>query len=208
MSGLAVVVLAAGRATRFAGREPSKLLARVDGVPLVRQAVAAAVDADVGEVVVVTGARAHEVEEALVGLPIRFAHEPHFDDGMAHSLRRGVEAVRDADAAMIALGDQPGVLPDAYRRIAARWRESGAPIVVPRYAGSSVPAHPVLFAAAIFPELLALEGDVGARSVIARDASRVVDEPVEWPAPRDVDTIEDLDALAGQRSSSHTSKPR
>ena len=76
------------------------------------------------------------------------------------------------------------------------------------YAGSIAPAHPVLFDAALFPELLALDGDVGARAVIARDASRVVEVAIEWPAPRDVDTIEDLEALAGHPSPSASSDPR
>ena len=205
---IGVVVLAAGRSTRFTGPGPSKLLAQLDGSPLVRRAVSAALDADIGEVVVVTGASAHEVQDALVGLPVRVVYEPRFADGMAYSLRRGIEALGTADAVVVALGDQPGLSPDAYRRVAERWLESRAAIVVPRYAGSIAPAHPELFDAALFPELLALDGDVGARAVIARDASRVVEVAIEWPAPRDVDTIEDLEALAGHPSPSASSDPR
>jgi molybdenum cofactor cytidylyltransferase len=208
MTRVGVVVLAAGRSTRFAGPEPSKLLALVDGTPIVRRAVSAALDANVGEVVVVTGAQAREVENAISGMTVTVVYEPCFGDGMSHSLRRGIEALAAADAAMIALGDQPGVRPDAYRRVAARWRESGAPIVVPRYAGSSAPAHPALFAASIYPELLALDGDVGARSVIARSASRLVEERLEWPAPRDVDTVEDLQALTGRAAPTLGVEPR
>ena len=55
------------------------------------------------------------------------------------------------------------------------------------------PAPPTLFDSALFDELLALRGDVGARSVIARHSSVVVEEPFPWPAPRDVDTLDDLD---------------
>jgi molybdenum cofactor cytidylyltransferase len=91
------------------------------------------------------------------------------------------------------LGDVPDILPTAYRRIAARWQATGAPIVVPRYAGTQVPSHPTLFASSLFDDLLALEGDVGARSVIARHTSKVVEEALAWPAPRDVDTVQDLD---------------
>jgi molybdenum cofactor cytidylyltransferase len=180
---IGVVVLAAGRSTRFTGPGPSKLLAQLDGSPLVRRAVSAALDADIGEVVVVTGASAHEVQDALVGLPVRVVYEPRFADGMAYSLRRGIEALGTADAVVVALGDQPGLSPDAYRRVAERWLESRAAIV-------------------------ALDGDVGARAVIARDASRVVEVAIEWPAPRDVDTIEDLEALAGHPSPSASSDPR
>ena len=59
----------------------------------------------------------------------------------------------------------------------------------------------------LFDELLALRGDVGARSVIARHASVVVEEPMDWLAPRDVDTLEDLDQLSqlGTNAMSHLS---
>jgi molybdenum cofactor cytidylyltransferase len=201
MSRIGVVVLAAGRSSRFAGGQASKLLALVGGVPIVRRAVDAALDAGVGEVVVVTGDRSDEVAATLEGVQPRVVREPRFADGMATSLRRGVAEVGDADAVMIALGDVPDVRPMAYRRVMARWQASGAAIVVPRYAGSPAPSHPALFAATLFGDLQALEGDVGARSVIARHASLVAEEPLEWPAPRDVDTLQDLDAyLNSERS--------
>jgi len=159
----------------------------------VRLAVTAAIDANVGEVVVVTGDRSDAVALSLAGLPARIVREPRFADGMATSLGRGVLELRAADAIMIGLGDVPGVVPEAYRRIGARWRATGAAIVVPRYADARAPSHPTLFSSALFHELLALRGDVGARSVIARYASQVVEEPLEWPAPFDVDTIDDLE---------------
>lgn len=192
MSRIGIVVLAAGRSTRFRG-PASKLLTIVDGAPLVRHAVNAAVDAGVGDVVVVTGHGSDAVTAALEGLTARIVHEPRSDEGMAVSLQRGVSALRSADAVMITLGDVPDILPVAYRRIAARWQATGAPIVVPRYAGARVPSHPTLFDASLFDDLLALEGDVGARSVIARHRSQVVEESLAWPAPRDVDTVQDLD---------------
>ncbi len=201
MPGIGIVVLAAGRSTRFAAGRASKLLALVNDTPLVRLAVNAAVDAQVGEVVVVTGDRSDEVALSLAGLPARIVREPRFADGMATSLGRGVLELRAADAIMITLGDVPGVLPEAYRRIAARWQATGAAIVVPRYADAAAPSHPSLFGSALFDELLALRGDVGARSVIARHASVVVEEPMAWPAPRDVDTVDDLhDYLKTERT--------
>jgi len=192
MPGLGIVVLAAGRSTRFAAGRISKLLALVGDTPLVRLAVNGALDAHVGEVVVITGDRSDDVALSLAGLPLRVVREPRFGDGMATSLGRGVLELRTADAIMVTLGDMPGVLPETYRRIAARWRATGAAIVVPRYADATAPAPPTLFGAALFDELLALRGDVGARSVIARHASVVVEEPMDWLAPRDVDTLDDL----------------
>jgi molybdenum cofactor cytidylyltransferase len=195
VASVGIVVLAAGRSTRFKQGSASKLLAVVGGVPLVRSAVAAAIESGVGEVVVVTGHRAHEVAAALDGLRVRLTLEPAFADGMAASLRRGVIELSNMSAVMVGLGDQPGMRPDAYRRVVRRWRTSGAPIVVPCYAESSAPAHPVLFAAPVFDEILALHGDMGARSIIAHDRTRVAEETLEWAAPNDVDTLEDLEAL-------------
>ena len=201
MPEIGIVVLAAGRSTRFAAGRASKLLALVDDTPLVRLAVNGALDAHVGEVVVITGDRSDDVALALAGLPVRVVREPRFGDGMATSLGRGVLELRTADAIMVTLGDMPGVLPETYRRIAARWRATGAAIVVPRYADAAAPSHPTLFGSALFDELLALRGDVGARSVIARHASVVVEEPMAWPAPRDVDTVDDLhDYLKTERT--------
>jgi len=193
MTGIGIVVLAAGRSTRFAGGRRSKLLALAGDTPLVRLAVNAALDAQVGEVVVITGDRSDDVARSLAGLPARIVREPRFADGMATSLGRGVLELRSADAIMITLGDVPGVLPEAYRRIAARWHATGATIVVPRYADATAPSPPTLFGSVLFDELLALRGDVGARSVIARHASVVVEEPMAWAAPRDVDTLDELD---------------
>jgi molybdenum cofactor cytidylyltransferase len=198
MAGIGIVVLAAGRSTRFAAGRASKLLALVGDIPIVRLAVNAATDAQVGEVVVITGDRSDDVTLALAGLPARVVREPQFGDGMATSLGRGVRELSTADAIIVTLGDVPGVRPETYRLIAARWRATGAAIVVPRYANATAPAPPTLFGSALFDELLALRGDVGARSVIARHASVVVEEPIAWPAPRDVDTLDDLnDYLTG-----------
>ena len=193
MSCVAVIVLAAGQSRRFSASGSHKLLARVGPSTVVRHSVQAAIDSGVGDVLVVTGAFAEQVTVALDGLHVRIAHEPAFADGMAVSLARGVEALQGSvDAILVSLGDQPGMRPDAFRRVADRWRDTAAQIVIPRYAGSEAPAHPVLFDGVVLDELRALRGDVGARSVIARDASRVVEVALDWPAPRDVDTPEDL----------------
>ena len=195
MLHVGVIVLAAGRSLRFGAPSESKLLALLRGVPIVHHAASAAVRADVGDVVVVTGDRATDVGGAVEGLSVRVVREDGFAEGMAAPLRRGVQALASVDAVMIALGDQPDVPPEAYRRVDARWRATGAPIVLPRYAGAPITGHPALFAASVFPELLSLRGDIGARGLILADPARVVEENLEWPPPRDVDSLEDLRAL-------------
>src|SRR5687767_9567793 len=194
------VVLAAGLSSRFVDAGLHKLVALVDGTPLVRLSVRAALDARIGDVVVVTGAGAAAVEQALAGLDVRLVHEPAFAEGMAMSLRRGVGALAsETEAVVIALGDQPFVRPEAYRRVVQTWRDTTASFVVPRYAGHLGRAHRVLLSAAVFDELLALRGDVGARQVIARDPGRVAVATLEWDSPMDVDTRADLARLADER---------
>jgi molybdenum cofactor cytidylyltransferase len=199
MPAVSALVLAAGRSSRFdAGAH--KLLAPIDGRPLVRWSVDAAVAAGVGPVIVVTGAEASDVERALAGLDVRIVHEPAFGEGLATSLRRGVLALDAAtDAVIVGLGDQPFVRPEAYQRVVATWTTTGAAIVVPCYATAGGPSHPVLFAAGVFEELRALHGDVGARAVIARAPDRVASAMMEWEAPADVDTREDLLRLTASR---------
>jgi molybdenum cofactor cytidylyltransferase len=193
-----VIVLAAGRSLRFGAPSESKLLALLRGEPIVHHAASAAVRADVGEVVVVTGDRAADIAAAVERLPVRVVHDDGFAEGMAAPLRRGVQTLASADAVMVALGDQPEVPLEAYRRVVERWHATGAAIVVPRYAGAPITGHPALFAASVFSELLSLRGDVGARGIVAADPGRVLEEALEWPPPRDVDSTDDLRALTSR----------
>jgi len=187
----AALVLAAGRARRF-GRQ--KLLAEIGGVPLVRWAVDHALQSSVDRVTVVVGHRADEVERALEEVPAEIVFNPDHEEGMGASIRRGVEAA-DAAAALVLLGDQPGVGPGLIDRIVGADPEGEATIVAPRYRDG--PGNPVLFRASVFPELRSLEGDRGARSVVDRDPSRVRIVPIDRPRPRDVDTPGDLRKFQG-----------
>ena len=194
---IAGVVLAAGAARRFGSQ---KLLALLDGKPLVRWAAERMAAAPTSStIVVVGGPDADAVRGALAGLDVRFAVVPDEEAPreMSASLHAAVRALAsDAPrAAVFALGDQPRVPASAVAGVVHAFRASGAPIVVPVYRGG-VRGHPVLFAANIFPELLHVRGDEGARSVIARDRSRVTEVTIDEPAPRDVDEPSDLEALS------------
>lgn len=189
------VLLAAGRGKRFGAEGAGKLDASLGGEPVVRHAARALLDAPVERAVVVTGAAAERVRAALLGVDVVFVHNPRFDEGIGTSVACGIAALApDTDAAIIALGDQPFIAPAVPRALVRAWRVTGLPIVAPRYAG--VRGNPVLFARAVFPELLALSGAVGARVVIERDPARVSLVDVEEEMPGDVDTPADLDRLA------------
>ncbi|MFL5575990.1 MAG: NTP transferase domain-containing protein [Gemmatimonadaceae bacterium] len=196
---IAGVVLAAGASRRFGElARQHKLLAPLGGKPLVRWAVEGMLASPVTRTLVVVGGEAAAVEGALGGLRVRFVLNEAYQAGMSTSLHAAVHALT-ADgggvrAAVFALGDQPFVPSAVVERLVHTFRATGAPVVVPVYAGGER-GHPVLFASNLFPELLAVRGDEGARGVIARDRSRVTTVQFDFPAPRDVDLPGDLEAL-------------
>ena len=188
---IAAVILAAGRSTRMGG--PNKLLAEIGGRPLVRIAVEEALASRARPVIVVTGHQRDKVEAALAGLKIERVHNPDFADGLSTSVRAGLGAVlADADGAVIGLGDMPQVRADLIDRLIAAFDpERGALVVVPTIDGKR--GNPVVWSRRFFPELMALDGDVGARHLITRYPEAVAEVPVaDNAALVDVDTPDAL----------------
>lgn len=185
-----VVLLAAGSSSRL-GR-PKQLLVH-GGKTLVRRAAEAAVEARCGPVVVVLGAQAQAVASELAGLPVHTVHNPDWEQGMGVSLRVGVRALApEAEAALVMLCDQLRVESGHLRALVEEFHRTGSPIVASGYEGAR--GVPALFSRALFPELEALGPDQGARGVIARDASRVVEVALTGGG-EDVDTAADLSRL-------------
>ena len=187
---IAGVVLGAGLARRM-GRP--KLLLDLRGKPVVRWSVEALLP-HVGDVVVVTGAGDGAIREALTGLAVRFVVNPRPQDGQGSSIAVGVAALKPwTRAALVALGDQPRVPEVVVPRLLEAFTRAGKAIVVPVYRGTQ--GTPVLFASEVFPELLGLRGDAGARSVVQARPERVEAVALDLPMPLDVDTPEDYAKL-------------
>lgn len=187
---IAAVVLAAGAARRFGSQ---KLLAPLEGRPLVRWTVEEVLASGVDRTVVVLGREADAVRAALADLSVEFVSNPGFSRGMSTSIRAGIEALDPAvEGALVVLGDQP--IPRAViRRLLRAHAASRLPIVAPSYRGER--GNPVLFAASLFGELRGLEGDRGARSLVDRSPGRLLLVPFPHAPPPDVDTPEELAAL-------------
>jgi molybdenum cofactor cytidylyltransferase len=184
-------VLAAGLARRMG---QAKLLLRVGGHPIVRHAVEGVRTAGLDPVLVVTGPAPAPIEAALAGLDVRIVVNPTPEAGQAGSVRAGIAALPETvDTVLVALGDQPVLAPTIIPALLAAHRASGRPIVAPRYQDG--PGNPVLFDRAIFAELLALQGDQGARPVIAREPARVEWVVLDLPMPQDVDTPADYEKI-------------
>ncbi|MDR7415504.1 MAG: nucleotidyltransferase family protein [Armatimonadota bacterium] len=177
-------MLAAGSSRRMG--QP-KLLLRLGGKTLLRRAVETAL-AVCGEVVVVVGPEADRMREELRDLPVTIVENPDHVLGLSTSLRRGIEAVADADAALLLLADQPALTPGHLRRLVEAWERTGARIVACAYRGTVGP--PALFHRSLFGELRALRGDVGAKPVLEAHREEAVFLPLE-EAALDVDTPED-----------------
>lgn len=145
-------------------------------------------------VLVVVGSRAEAVEHALAGLTVSTVRNPDHREGLGASIRTGVAALPPGTGSvLVVLGDQPGVSPELMDRVLGGDPGRTAAIVAPVYPEGQ--GNPVLFRASVFPELLEVEGDVGARSVVERDPERVRRIVLERPMPRDVDTPDDLRRL-------------
>jgi molybdenum cofactor cytidylyltransferase len=190
---VAAIILAAGRSTRMGG--PNKLLAELSGKKLVRIATEQALASKAVEVIVVTGHQAELVEQALAGLKVKFVRNPNFAGGLASSVRAGIAAVSDkADAAVICLGDMPLIDAGLIDRLVDAFApELGNLIVVPVADGRR--GNPVLWSRRFFNELMTLDGDIGARHLIARHAEAVAEVPVEGnSAFLDIDTPQALEA--------------
>jgi molybdenum cofactor cytidylyltransferase len=181
---IAAVILAAGRSTRMGG--PNKLLAE-------------AIASRARPVIVVTGHERERVEAALKGLDVKRVYNPNFAAGLSTSLKAGLAALpEDIDGAIISLGDMPQVrAPLIDRLIAAFDPEHGALVVVPTIDGKR--GNPVVWSKRFFPDLMALEGDVGARHLIGTYAEAVVEVAESDKAVlSDVDTPEALVAVKAE----------
>jgi CTP:molybdopterin cytidylyltransferase MocA len=177
------LVLAAGAGRRFGG---TKQLAEADGRPLLEHAALAV--AAFSPRVVVLGHAAEEIR-AIVDLhgaePVLC---PDWEEGQSASLRCGVAALGDVDAAIVVLADMPGITAAAVEAVVAGW-DGSADAVRAAYAGS--PGHPVLLGRTLLDRVGELRGDVGFRPLL--DGARIISvEAGHLADPADIDTREEL----------------
>jgi molybdenum cofactor cytidylyltransferase len=190
----AAIMLAAGRSTRMGG--PNKLLATIAGKPLVRIAVEQALASRAAPLIVVTGHERGRVEAALSDLNVQLVHNPDYARGLSTSLKTGLGAVRDdVDSAIVCLGDMPQVTTALIDQLIATFDpQRNALVVVPTIGGKR--GNPVVWSRQFFPDLMRLDGDVGARHLIGANADVVAEVPIEDAgALIDVDTPEALVAV-------------
>ena len=198
---VAVVLLAAGRSTRMGG--PNKMLAEANGQPLVVHAVKAALASQAVEIVVVVGHMADQVRPAIekavsANARLRFVTNPDFAEGLSTSVRTGIAALgAGIDAAVVQLGDMPGVTSNLLDRLMAAFSPvEGRSICVPTVAGKR--GNPVLWARRFFSEIAKIAGDTGAKHLIGEHADLVCE--VEMAGEAAITDIDTPEALAAWRA--------
>jgi molybdenum cofactor cytidylyltransferase len=191
LNPLCAILLAAGASTRFGA---DKLLHPLlpSGTPLALAALNN-LTAAMSRVIAVVRPESEQLSRLLSAGGAEIVTCENAESGIGASLACGVRAAQDCAGWVIALADMPRVRPQTILSV-TRAIETGALIAAPHYRGTR--GHPVGFSAALKQELLALSGDEGARSVIARHARQV--QLIDCGDPgilADVDTSEDLPRL-------------
>jgi molybdenum cofactor cytidylyltransferase len=188
------LILAGGAGRRFGGGgDGAKLLADLGGAPVIRRVAERVLSVGFAEVVVVTGAEDANIRRALAGADVFVSHAPDWAEGMAASLRAGITALPpQAEGVCIFLGDMP-LAPAALCGALVEEAQASGYAARPRCNGR--PGHPVAFARAAFPDLMALKGDEGAAALLKAHPERVVYcDTADRGVLIDVDTPADLDA--------------
>ncbi len=178
--------MAAGGSSRL--DSPKQLLRWGDDL-LVNYVVKIALTAGIGPVILVLGSRREEIQKVLQIKEITVLHNPDWQCGMSSSIKAGVASLgEDVDAALIMLVDQPFVSVELLRLLAGKIAEDDYEIAAPRVADRQ--CNPVIFRRSLFPEIMQISGDRGAKALIK---SRRVGW-VDWPDERlalDIDSKDD-----------------
>ena len=187
------ILLAAGEASRFG--DANKLLAELDGEPVVARAARSLLASGLDRVVAVVGADADRVRGALEGLDVEVVENPDFEAGKATSVVRGVEAVRGDDpaAVVLALGDMPRVSPASVDALVDAHAAGLGTALAAAYRGER--GNPVLFDRRFLDALAGLAGPGGALDVLLGAEGAALVETDDPGVREDVDTPADLEGL-------------
>ena len=198
MGKVAAIILGAGLSRRFGtGPEDSKILAMLDGSPLIRHVAEAALASQARPIWVVTGHADQKIRAALSGLDLRFIHNPKPETGLSQSLALGLDQFADEVAGtLILLADMPYVTGQLIDRLLAAFDTAPAETfaVMPVHAGRR--GNPVLLGKAIFAAVKSIKGDHGARSIVDALEHGVIEVPIDDRSIEiDIDTSDMLDQL-------------
>jgi molybdenum cofactor cytidylyltransferase len=196
---VAAIVLVAGQSRRMGAI--NKLLAEIDGVPMLNRVIDGVLGSNAGPVVVVTGHEEERVAKAIGRRrKIERVHNPDYAQGLSTSLARGIAALpEDSDGVLVCLGDMPRVSAKVIDRLIDAFNpREGRAICVPTHRGKR--GNPVLFGRRFFAEMKVVSGDVGARHLIGEHGEVVAEvEMADDAVLLDVDSPDALTAIKRAR---------
>lgn len=191
MTGL--IILAAGASSRL-GEPKQKVLFK--GKTLLQRTVDTALHSACRPVIVVLGAYSDEIQAEIKSEDVIIYHNPQWEEGMASSIRSGIEVLEKTESevsdVIIMVCDQPFVDTTLLDLMINKKAVTGKEIVACSYKNTL--GVPVLFDKKFFPELLALEGEEGAKKLIMKHKELVADTLFP-PGSFDIDTKDDYEAL-------------
>ena len=191
------LVLAAGTASRLG--VPKQLLPW-RGTTLLEWVVRQAENSPLDEVIVVVGHESAAIRDKVSFERARTVEAPGFHEGCSASIRAGLDQVSaSAEAAVLILGDQPGIETAALAAVIEGYRISQSPVVRISYRGQ--PGHPVLLSRKIFAEVQALHGDKGVWKLLEAHPQWVREIEMDLPSPADINRWEDYTKLASATDS-------
>jgi molybdenum cofactor cytidylyltransferase len=184
-SRIGAVILAAGESSRMG--EPKQLL-QLGGKTLLEQVLGNVRTAKVNDIVLVLGFAAEAIAQQVAIEGVKVVINESYEQGMGSSLRVGLSALDPlTEATLIVLADQPFVRSQTLDQIIDRYRQSNAQIVIPMYQGFR--GNPVLLDRSVFPEVMALSGDIGCRAIFGDHLEGIVKVPVD-----DIGILLDIDS--------------
>lgn len=189
---VAAIILAAGQSSRF--EDGHKLLAQLDGIPVIRHVVRALDQSNVGDIILVTGTNSKDIIAAAGMGRWRSVENSKPSEGLSASLRVGIETIdSSADGLLVTLADMPGISTDLINALLMAFDESEKQSIVFPTAADGKRGHPVIWPRALFHELSALSGDTGGKTVLSSHSG--LWKPVLYDnagAFADIDTRADL----------------
>ena len=193
MAKIALIILAAGKSTRFPG---NKLLRKVDGETLIERVVSRGLKSNADAVFVVLGHKPEEIERVLRRLAtpkLRIVYNPEYEKGLSYSVKTGIRAAAEwgAEAFMILPADVAFIEVGDIDKVIEKYLETGSNIVVATHRGRH--GHPILFSRRLLGELLEIrEETYGLKSVVSAHRSEIAEVEGSEFTVKDIDTEEDL----------------
>jgi len=187
------LILAAGQSKRLGS---SKQLLLYEGQTLINRLISIVRKASSNPITVVIGANAESIKAAIIDKEVEIVVNNNWEEGMASSLRVGLEKAiasnGSLDGMMIMVCDQPFINEESIQSLLGLQKETNLPMAACYYSNSI--GTPALFHKSVFPELLTLKGDTGAKMIIKKRENEVAKLYFEKGVV-DIDTLEDYNNL-------------